>query len=106
MIPRMHSRVPALIYVRGRRMMTMTDEDLNALRAAVQLLENPSLAARLANILGKPIELIGLALPASAAKIVSAATSKALDAALQVALRTMQNKPEAGSHLLHKVLAT
>jgi hypothetical protein len=84
----------------------MTDEDLKTLRAAVQLLENPSLAARLASILGKPIELIGLALPASAAKVVTAATAKALEAALQVALRTMQNKPEAGSHLLHKILAT
>jgi len=84
----------------------MTDEDLKGLRAAIQLLENPSLAARLAAIIGKPIELIGLALPASASKIVAAATTKALEAALQVALRTMQNKPEAGSHLLHKVLAT
>src|SRR5579871_94314 len=85
----------------------MTDEDLKALRDAVQRLENPSLAARLASILGKPIELIGLALPASAGKIVSAATTKALEAALQVALRTMQsNTRDAGSHLLHKVLAT
>jgi hypothetical protein len=84
----------------------MTDEDLKALLAAVQLLENPSLAARLASIVGKPIELIGLALPAGAAKIVAAATTKALDAAMKVALRTMQNKPDAGSRLMHKVLAT
>ena len=84
----------------------MTDEDLKTLRAAVQLLENPSLAARLASIVGKPIEMIGLALPAGASKIVAAATTKALDAAMKVALRTMQNKPDAGSRLMHKVLAT
>jgi hypothetical protein len=84
----------------------MTDDDRKALQTAVQLLENPSLAARLASIIGKPIELIGLALPAGASKVIAAATTKALEAALQVALRTMESKPEAGSRLLHKVLAT
>jgi hypothetical protein len=84
----------------------MTDGDLEALRTAVQLLENPSLAARLTNIVGKPIELIGLALPAGASKVIAAATTKGLNAALKVALRTMENRPEAGSRLLHKALAT
>jgi hypothetical protein len=84
----------------------MTQEDLAALRTAIGLLENQSLAARLTNIVGKPIELIGAALPAGASKAIAAATSKALNAALQVALRTMDNKPEAGSLLLHKALAT
>jgi hypothetical protein len=37
----------------------MTREDLAALRRAAQLLEHPGLAARLANMLGRPIELIG-----------------------------------------------
>jgi hypothetical protein len=84
----------------------MTDEDREALRTAVGLLENPSLAARLSSIVGKPIELIGAALPAGASKVISAATTKGLNAALKVALRTMQNRPEAGSRLLHKALAT
>jgi hypothetical protein len=84
----------------------MTDEDLQALRVAVGLLENPSWAARLTNIVGKPIELIGAALPAGAAEAIAAATGKALDGALKVALRTMENKPESGSLLLHKALAT
>jgi hypothetical protein len=84
----------------------MTEQDLEALQAAVELLENISLAARLTNIIGKPIELVGLALPQGASSIISAATTKGLNAALKVALRTMQNRPEAASRLLHKALAT
>jgi hypothetical protein len=37
-------------------MVLMTEEDLDALRAAAATLEHPSLVARLGNIAGKPIE--------------------------------------------------
>ncbi|HEY2230479.1 MAG TPA: EcsC family protein [Xanthobacteraceae bacterium] len=84
----------------------MTEQDLEVLRTAVELLENASLASRLTSIIGKPIELIGLALPAGASSIIAAATTKGLNAALKVALRTMENRPEAASRLLHKALAT
>jgi len=84
----------------------MTDDDLETLRTAVGLLENASLAARLTNIVGKPIELIGAALPEGASNAIAAATTKGLNAALKVALRTMENRPEAASALLHKALAT
>jgi len=85
---------------------TISPEDLSALRKAVQALEHPGLAARLTNMVGKPIELIGHALPAAASKAVAAATSKGLEVALNVALRTMQHTPQAGSQILHKALAT
>jgi hypothetical protein len=84
----------------------MTHEDLAALRRAAQSLEHPGLAARLTNMLGKPIELIGHALPASASQVIAAATTKGLEAALKVALRTMRRRPHAASQLLHKALAT
>jgi EcsC protein family len=84
----------------------MTEQDLKVVQTAVQLLENASLAARLTSIIGKPIELIGLALPEGAANVIAAATTKGLNAALNVALRTMENRPEAASRLLHKALAT
>jgi hypothetical protein len=84
----------------------MTRDDLAALRGAVQSLEHPGLAARLTNMVGKPIELIGYALPTAASQAITTATSKALEMALQVALRTMQHTPGAGSQLFHKVLAT
>jgi hypothetical protein len=83
----------------------MTEEDLKAVRAAVTALEHPGWAARLGEIAGKPIELLGQALPEAASKAVTVATTKALNAALAVALRTMQNEPKAASHLLHRALA-
>src|SRR5262245_22227350 len=83
----------------------MTEEDLNALRVAVETLEYPGLAARLGDIAGKPIELVGRALPEAASKAIGAATTKALNAALAVALRTMQNEPQGASRLVHKALA-
>src|SRR5580700_4529159 len=87
-------------------MVEMTEDDLQTIKTAVGLLENASLAARLSNIVGKPIELIGLALPQGASQAIAAATTKGLNAALKVALSTLQNRPEAASRLLHKALAT
>jgi hypothetical protein len=84
----------------------MTPEDVAALRRAVQLLEHPGLAARLTNMVGKPVELIGDMLPASAKHAIATATSKALELALKVALRTIQRTPHTGSGLLHRALAT
>src|SRR6476620_5574386 len=83
----------------------MTQEDLKALRAAAATLEHPGLAARLGNIAGKPIELVSRALPEAASNAIGAATTKALEAALLVALRTMEKEPTAASRLLHKALA-
>jgi EcsC protein family len=84
----------------------MTPDDLAALRRAVQSLEHPSLAARLTNMVGKPIELIGYALPAAASDAITTATSKALDLALNVALGTIQRAPHPRSQLFHRALAT
>ncbi len=81
-------------------------EDLEALRRAVHLLENPSLAARLTNMVGRPIELIGYAMPDAASNAISKATSTALGMALKVALKTMRRKSRDGSTILHKALAT
>ncbi len=84
----------------------MTPEDLAALRRAVRSLEHPGLAARLTNMVGKPIEFVGDVLPASASHVIATATSKGLEAALKVALRTMQHASHAGSQFLHRALAT
>ena len=88
------------------RKQQMTPEDLAALKLAVQTLEHPGFAARLANMVGKPVELIEHALPPFAADAIAAATKKGLEAAMQVALRTLQRDPYAGSQALHKILAT
>jgi hypothetical protein len=83
----------------------MQEDDVQALRMAVETLEHPRLAARLAEIAGKPIELFNRALPETASKAISAATSQALSSALAVALRTLNNEPKAASSYLHKTLA-
>jgi hypothetical protein len=84
----------------------MTQADLAALRRAVQSLEHPSLAARLTNIVGKPIELIGYALPLPASQAVTAATYKALEIAMRTALQTIHHAPRPVSERFHKALAT
>ena len=84
----------------------MTAEDLATLQSAVAALEHPGLAARLTTMAGKPIELIGHALPPAAAQAITTATSKALELALHVALRTMRRPPRASTQLFHKALAT
>lgn len=54
----------------------ITIEDSEALRRAVKSLEHPSLAGRLTNLVGKPVQLIGYALPSFASKAIASATSK------------------------------
>jgi hypothetical protein len=84
----------------------ITTEDREALRSAVKSLEHPSLAGRLTNLVGKPVELIGYALPAFASQAIASATSKGLEAALKVALRTLPSSPRSNSQFLHRMLAT
>jgi hypothetical protein len=81
-------------------------EDLAALSRAVRALEHPGFAARLANMIGRPIDLIGHALPPAASQAIAAATAKGLEAALKVALLSMRRRSRTGSDLLHKALAT
>ena len=84
---------------------TMQEDDLQALCTAVAALEHPRLAARLAEIAGKPIELFNRALPETVSKAIAIATTQALNTALRMALHTMQNEPKAASSYLHKALA-
>lgn len=92
--------------VREPEIVPLSAEDFDALQRAVQALENPSLAARLTNMVGKPIELIGYALPTAASNAISTATSKALEMALKVALKTMRHDSQGGSQLLHRALVS
>ncbi|HMO29237.1 EcsC family protein [Enterovirga sp.] len=64
-----------------------------ALRLAVQALERSTLAGRLSAMAGKPIELIGQALPEQARGLITEAADRALRTALHVALRTLPDLP-------------
>jgi hypothetical protein len=84
----------------------MTPEDLAALQRAVRSLEHPAFPARLANMVGKPIELVGQVFPASAKQAITIATTKSLEVALKAAVRTLQRTPQPGSRFMHRALAT
>jgi EcsC protein family len=83
----------------------MDKNDTEALRDAVQLLERVSLSAQIANMVGKPVELLGRALPADASQVIAAATTKSLEAAVKLALLTIRGGSQDSSELLHKALA-
>jgi hypothetical protein len=98
-------RRPIVSEPRRESGVSLSAADCEALRAAVAALEHPGLAARLTNLVGKPIELMTRSLPASASQAIAAATAQGLQGALKVALQTMTDTPKAGPRLLHKALA-
>ena len=70
----------------------LSDADLAALRRAVQVLERPSLAARLSAAAGAPLDIIGRSLPAPVTEAVGRSTEAAMRGAMRVALATLPRK--------------
>ncbi|MGY1458393.1 MULTISPECIES: EcsC family protein [unclassified Luteimonas] len=63
---------------------------LGELRQACDLLENPGIAAQLANLVGAPLEYVmAKRLPAPATKLVNALVRKALEQSLRAAMATL-----------------
>lgn len=84
----------------------LTPEDLQALRTARDQLENPGLTARLADLVGTPLEKGLQALPRGAADKIGAVVDTALDKCLRLALRTLPaGAPADPSGRFHKVAA-
>lgn len=86
--------------------MTLSDSDLQTLAQAKRLLENPGLAVKLANVVGKPIEKGFEMLPPRWRDQVGEITHKALEVALKMALASMRERPTAARPRLHKLAAT
>jgi hypothetical protein len=90
--------------------MTLQPADTLVLSDAVRALERPSVGARIANVVGSPIErLIGL-LPARATSVITSAARKAIHGALNLSLRTLatneavkHESPPSASNVWHKV---
>jgi hypothetical protein len=83
----------------------LTNEELAELRYAKTLLENPGLTARLANLLGSPIEKGFQMLPADWSQSVNKAVRVALFKALQVAVASLGEKNvRQSSNMLHKLM--
>ena len=84
--------------------MQMSSRDVERLREAKQALENPSLAARITNVIGAPLEKGFEMLPEKWTQVVADATQKALQAALSLALDTMDNRVgQQSDDMLHKI---
>lgn len=71
--------------------MGLTTTDLEDLRMAKTLLEHPGLAVRISDALGSPIEKGFGMLPRTWNAAVTGATRKAIEAAMDVALRTLDH---------------
>ena len=80
-----------------------TPNDLRDLARARQTLEHPSLAIRIAGQVGQPIDALLKRLPAGPQQAIAAGTRKALDASLEVALKTLDRRQGAQpSNWLHR----
>jgi hypothetical protein len=82
--------------------MALSPSELADLRYARTLLDNVSLAVRIANVVGMPIEKVLGILPQGAADLISAATSKALHAGLRFAVSTMDDRRRGSVEWIHK----
>ena len=86
--------------------MPFSPKDLEDLRYAKSLLENPSLGAKISNIIGFPIEKGFELLPAKWSELISNATRESLEKALDVSVRTMgAHAPRPSANLMHKIIA-
>jgi len=85
---------------------SLNPQDLAALERAAQLLEHPGLGELISRIIGHPIQLVARTLPPGVFRRIHEACIKSIEAALRVALRTMQGKPAVRSRFLHNTLAT
>ncbi|MBL8007015.1 MAG: EcsC family protein [Ignavibacteria bacterium] len=83
----------------------MTNEDKEILRKAKKLLENPGLAIKIANIIGKPVEIGMNLLPVKLSAEIGNTTRKALEIALDIAVKTMDKGIYGKSQdVLHKII--
>ena len=85
--------------------MSLSDEHLAELSEAKRLLENPGLAVKITNLVGKPIEKGFELLPDSWSRRIGVATKDALLFAMNGALLTMNRRSEEAYPRWHKVAA-
>jgi hypothetical protein len=94
-------------------MAEISPRDLEDLARAKEALEQPSLAIRIADRVGMPVDALVKRLPPGAQRIIAHGTHAALETALDVALRTLEGgslvlergRPGRASDVLHRGLA-
>lgn len=85
--------------------MQITKDDLDYLRYAKSLLENPGIAAKVSNFLGKSIERGFECLPEKSYDTILKITRESLQKALNFAIKTIDDRPKyPSSDLAHKII--
>ncbi|HMQ70853.1 MAG TPA: EcsC family protein [Ignavibacteria bacterium] len=85
----------------------MTDQDLEKLREAKRLLENPSFLMELSNIVGKPVEMIYTFLPEKFQKGMGDIARKVLLKSLDILVSKMDKRMDMKpNNFFHKMLVT
>lgn len=99
-----NSTVSLYIYSMNN-IMNLTEAHLGELQAAVSLLENPGLAARITNLIGMPVEKGMKFLPANWNRKIGEVTKEALTKAADAAIFTMKKESsgERSSDRWHKL---
>ncbi|MFF2049833.1 EcsC family protein [Stenotrophomonas bentonitica] len=83
-----------------------TSQDWRDLQRAVELLESPTLTAKMANLIGSPLEFAVKRLPDSVSRRIHGAVEAALFKSAQAALWSMDNTPgKVASTRWHKLAA-
>jgi hypothetical protein len=82
----------------------LTPAELEELRHARGLLENPGFAARMSTILGAPLEIGFKMLPKNWHAALNKTVRVALDRALDAALVTLNGPPKKSSEFMHKLM--
>jgi EcsC family protein len=91
----------------GSKMDGWSEIELLELRSAKGLLEYPGLAAKIANLVGVPIEIGFKYLPDNWQKKVAEATRAALMKGLELAIHTLSDSSQKISHnFMHKLIVT
>jgi hypothetical protein len=83
----------------------LSGADIEALRAAVAALERQSFAGRIARIAGRHMGFAGAPLPPQFRAMATLAAERALSAALNVALTSLEGAPQRDTTRLHRRLA-
>jgi len=87
--------------------MKLSPEHLRELRAAKRLLEQPSMAAKLTDAVGSPIEKGFSMLPEKWSESINIAVRKSMNKALEVAVKSLKKRHVPGAReLLHRTAVT
>jgi hypothetical protein len=81
----------------------ITNKDLESLKQAKSLLESDSIAIKLTNLIGSPIEKGINQLPINWQNAIASSTHISLNKALDIALYTMDDKHSKSSNFAHKL---